>query len=209
MCASFLNDMPVVDPSCSQIHHLGIGVSSERRYSEERLGTAFCTHPSNETIVVMSQIEEVKKNPLTIGSETMEKLQCITVETILDILQFAMSCVLLEETIDALSDTHPKIPRITPHLSSHIKEVVLTVGGDEQIPQKRLENVLESYRLEAVEIPKDGDCLFTSIATYINLLPTSQTASESLFNHLQSIGIHSSMSESTLVQYLRELRVHE
>ena len=99
--------------------------------------TAFCT--PNETIVVMKHTEEMKEKPPPTGSEVLEKLQCITMETILDILQFAMSCILLEGTIDALSNTHPKIPRISPHLSSLIKEAaVVTVGeaGDEHVHKK-------------------------------------------------------------------------
>jgi hypothetical protein len=66
-------------------------------------------------------------------------LTCTTTGSILSILQFALSCVILEDTINSLSNTHPNVSRITPHLTSLIKEEVITKeAGDQDIHCKRL-----------------------------------------------------------------------
>ena len=119
---------------------------------------------------------------------------------------------MLEDTINSLSDTHPTISRLTPHLNSHInKQVVQQTNTDDlDVHQSRLSNVLESYRLEAIEVPKDGDCLFTSIARHIEqVYHDHKTSTDSLLNHMQSIGVSATMSTVLLTQHLRELLVHE
>lgn len=106
--------------SSSNIHHLGIGVSATRRYSEQQLGTAFSNKElSSDTLEVLKQIDELK-NDLPSPREPPETLHHTSMEIILNILQYALSCVHLENTINALSNTHPKVSRVTPHLSSLI-----------------------------------------------------------------------------------------
>ena len=212
MCSSYLS-YNSTDTQIGNSHHLGLGISAERMYSEQHLGTAFCH--SNDTMEVMGQIEKLK-NTLP-PSEPPEKLQTqlTTIKSILNIMQLALSCVSLEDTIHSLSNTHPKVSRVTPSLSSLIKEQVITVNGaadDENLHSKRLANVLESYQLDTIDIAKDGDCLFSSVATYIKQICTSPiTLPESLLDHLQIIGISGNQITSgiTLVPYLRELLVHE
>lgn len=153
------------------------------------------------------QLQEVKTNPPSLTEQPLRS-ENTTVEALLNMVQLAVSYVLLEDAIAALSDTHPNVSRIMPHLNSLVKERVMAVpGSDECLHKKRLQNVLESYQLDTIDVPKDGDCLFTSIAMYIEQLHTDQESS--LIHHLQDTGIYPSTSRSGLILYLRELLVHE
>jgi hypothetical protein len=83
---------------------------------------------------------------------------------------------------------HVLISRLTPHLNYHINKHVVQQRNtvNMAVQQGRLSNVLESYKLEVIE----GDCLFTSIARHIEqVYRDHNTSTDSLFNHMQSIGI--------------------
>ena len=57
---------------------------------------------------------------------------------------------------------------------------------------------------------EDGDCLFTSVAMYMEqLLSSNSVLPQLLLNHFQSIGVTSTMSKLQLIPHLRELLVHE
>ena len=74
---------------------------------------------------------------------------------------------------------------------------------DERIHEKRLESVLESFQLQAVDVPRDGDCLFHSVARHLQ--HCFENGDEQLFVHLQSLNIHSNMSNCEIVKQLRAL----
>ena len=75
------------------------------------------------------------------------------------------------------------------HTNPHIKDQVLKdkeLDGLD-VHSRRLANVLESYKLSTLNMPKDGDCLFSSISAYI--LQHQGSLSGQLIQHLQNIGI--------------------
>jgi len=88
------------------VHSVGVGVSSERIYCEE-LGTAFPKGFSQHIVQAMTKIQDVLDS-----LQTSEMEESHTTE--LPIILLAVSCVILEETINNLSGTHPKISRISP-----------------------------------------------------------------------------------------------
>ena len=211
--AMFLRSSTAEDMPCIEHHRLGLGVSAERLYCEEQQGSAFTAcSGSNE---IMRQIERIRNDLTSIEPPPLQSN--VSIETILTILTFADSCIQLENAISDLSDTHPMISRINPHLccTGILKDKVVGVVGDENKEnmtrhKNRLGSVLESYQLKAIDVPEDGDCLFTSVAMYIDQLFKSQSVlPQSLINHFQSIGITSIMSKDVLISYLRELLVHE
>ena len=212
--AMFLRSSIAENITCIERHRLGVGVSAERLYCEKEQGSAFTA--SNDRSEIMKEIERVRDDDVT-SIEPPQLHSNTSIETILTMLTFANSCIQVENAISDLSDTHPLIPRINPHLCSTgiVKDKVVGVVGDlnkENITRhkNRLSSVLESYQLKAIDVPEDGDCLFTSIAIYIEQLLTSQSAlPQSLINHFQGIGITSTMPRDVLTSYLREVLVHE
>ena len=75
----------------------------------------------------------------------------VSIETVLTILTFADSYIQLENAISDLSDAHPNIFRINPHLCSTgiLKDKVVGVVGDENSEnmtrhKNRLSSVLDS-----------------------------------------------------------------
>lgn len=108
----------------------------------------------------MEQIQDVGYNPHPIFEHLEERSPC-TFDAIISILCYAASCEMLEDGIHSLSDTHPTISGLTSHLSYNInKQVVQHRNADDvAVDQSRLSNVLDSYKLEAIDVPKDGDCI--------------------------------------------------
>ena len=82
-------------------------------------------------------------------------------------------------------------------------------ADDEHIARHKntLANVLETFELGCLNVSEDGDCLFTSVAMYIEqLLSSNSVLPQLLLNHFQSIGVISTVSK---LQLIRELLVHE
>lgn len=101
---------------------------------------------------------------------------------------------------------------IPPELRCYASKTSFTKANetDESIHFRRLANVLESFQLDMVNIAPDGDFLFSSVATHIeHLLSPTASTSDLVKAHLESIGIHSTMSRCSLIQHLRDLLVHE
>ena len=109
-------------------------------YSEKELGTAF--NGTHDTKTVVEQIQQVSNNPQPLF-EHLEERSPYTFDAIISILHYAASCEMLEDTIDSLSDTHPTILRLTPHLSCHMNKVIQHRSADDvAVHQSRLSNVL-------------------------------------------------------------------
>ena len=99
--------------------------------------------------------------------------------------------------------------RLTPHLTYHVNKQQRN-ADDMTVHQSRLNNVLDSYKLKTIDIPKDGDCLFMSVSRHIERVYHDQEVSNnSLLHHLQTIGLSATMSTASLALHLRELLVHE
>ena len=105
--------------------------STERQYCEEQ-GSAFTA--SSNSIEVMRHIitERIRNDELTF-IELLPLQSTFSVETILDILNFANSCIQLEDEISNLSNTHPIISQINPYLCciGILKDKVVGVVGEE------------------------------------------------------------------------------
>ena len=142
----------------------------------------------------------------------MTSLEHVNTDEVLDILLIALSCLLLHDAVNRLSDTHPNTARIFPYLRCHASKTSFAKANetDESVHFRRLANVLESFQLDMVNIAPDGDFLFSSVATHIeHLLSPTASTSDLVKAHLESIGIHSTMSRCSLIQHLRDLLVHE
>ena len=197
--------------SSTGLHQFGIGVSSEKLHCEQQLGTAFNGYSSCNTAEAIETINALRGTlPSCESSAT------------LDILQRALTSSVLEDFLSTISDTVPKSARISMQMTSHIKEQALTEDkqawteydeeedpftDDEQVHTKRLANVLHSYNIDVIDVPRDGDCLFASIAT--SILLQYQTMSAKILEHMQSISIDVKMSRSEVAKQLRQLLVQE
>ena len=68
------------------------------------------------------------------------------------------------------------------------------------VDQQRLVNVLHSFDLHLVDVPANGDCLFTSIALYIQ--EHLKTSSE-FVQHLKSLNIDEISTVQSIILKLR------
>ena len=191
------NSMTNTSTSLSRNTCFGIGTSGERKYSEQQLGTAFsCTQNVAKAMQILKLIGQTEHSP--------KESSC---DSILEVLQCALSHLMLEESLDNLSKSHPKISRPSSmKMISHFSKQGMLVQ-EETVHSRCLANILDSFQLDSIEIEKDGNCLFSSIATYLLLYQTS--LSGCLLEHMQIIGLSSTMSTSKIVERLRELLVHE
>ena len=112
----------------------------------------------------------------------------------------------------------PKIPRSAPPPPGMTKIVLLLLSNsafaktaDEMNTQKRLDALLSGYGLQRVFMPKDGNCLFSSIAFSLQNMFNLQSnvIDSSLVAHLESIGITSDVSMERMIPILRKLTVDE
>ena len=75
----------------------------------------------------------------------------------------------------------------------------------------RVDAILKGYGLERVYMPKDGDCLFSSVSFFIvQLLSAEQTEPYAkLREHLETLGISSNEHLFEISHILRKLLVRE
>jgi hypothetical protein len=75
----------------------------------------------------------------------------------------------------------------------------------------RVDAILKGYGLERVHMPKDGNCLFSSISFFIIQLQSAEQAElhAKLREHLDTLGISSSQQLSEISHVLRKLVVKE
>ena len=106
-----------------QVHSVGVGVLSERIYCEE-LGTAFPKGFSQQIEQAMTKIQDVLDS-----LQTSEMEESHTKE-LLNNLLLAVSCVILEETINNLSGTHAKISRTSPVVGMKVAKATPQISGD-------------------------------------------------------------------------------
>lgn len=83
-------------------------------------------------------------------------------EFIYSILHYSLSLLHSEEVLNSLSDTHSKVSRVLPF---SIKDT----GGqqDSADDMKRLENILSSFNMQQIDVPRDGDCLFSAVVLHL------------------------------------------
>ena len=74
---------------------------------------------------------------------------------------------------------------------------------------KRLDSVLQSFKLDLHDVPHDGDCLFACIAVYLHQRFTAATEETDLIKHLKSLNLLPSLPQIGLIKKLRELLVNE
>lgn len=194
---------PIVRPSFPTAQKFGIGISCQRQYSEECMGTAFSTEWSQDTAMQtmckISGCQSLLLEPQTVTDNT------ITSDNIFLILHNAMSWIHLTQKLNQLSDTHAPITRLTTCSLGYLQN--LEKEPDERIHEKRLGSVLESFQLQMVDVPRNGDCLFHSVACHLQ--HCLEDGDEQLLVHLQSLNIHASMSNCEIVKQLRALLVDE
>ena len=167
----------------------GIGVSSKRVYTHNNVGQP--KQALKNTCGALHQIfKEKDKGGLS--------------ETVYGILHHAFSSLYAEEVLNNLSDTHCKVSRLLPCQLGNALSLVEKEYADSD--QQRLINVLRSFDLELVDVPADGDCLFTSIALYIK--ECLKTSSD-FVQHLKSLDIDESSTTQSIILKLRGAMVQE
>lgn len=119
------------------------------------------------------------------------------------ILCNALSFLHAEELLNGLSDTHCKVSRMIQCQIGDAPIVEQSVGDD----VRRLENILLSFKMKMIDVPHDGDCLFTSVAKYLRHIFKELDCSSDIIQHVHSLGI--SPERNSSIQTLRHLLVNE
>ena len=180
-------------PSFSGKNNIGIGISGQRQFSHQKLGTAFLSHKQ----VPFETIKQISHKKCT--TETQD-------DTLYSIIHRALSYLHLEKQLNHLSSTHASVTRLFPY---QLYDILAQDNGDVEIHRKRLDTVLQSFELDSHDVPHDGDCLFACIAVYLHRCFTIVSEGTNLIVHLKSLNILPSMSQSDLIKKLRELLVDE
>ena len=176
---------------CSYSHTFGIGVSSKRTYTHDNV----------------RQQKSISRNACSTLHEISDyKIKGALSETVYTILHHAFSMLYTEEILNNLSPTHCKVSRLLPCQLRNAQSWVEKQYADSD--QQRLLNVLESFDLELVGVPADGDCLFTSVALFIQQCFKTPENSE-FIQHLRSLSLGENLSPQSIIQKLRDLLVEE
>eukprot|EP00123_Amoebidium_parasiticum_P019229 comp24351_c2_seq3/m.46580 comp24351_c2_seq3/g.46580 ORF comp24351_c2_seq3/g.46580 comp24351_c2_seq3/m.46580 type:complete len:222 (-) comp24351_c2_seq3:750-1415(-) len=81
------------------------------------------------------------------------------------------------------------------------------ISGPPEVQQQRLLQILGAWRMELMETPADGNCLFHSVWHYINqYLQSGHVATR---EHLNTLGFTANMEPIEAIGRLRELMVNE
>ena len=127
-------------------------------------------------------------------------------ETVYSILHDAMALLHSEEVLNNMSDSHAPDNQILPFHDQcgflHTQE--LANKGDKNAIE-RVSNVLISFGLKKLDVPMDGDCLFSAVLLHLDMVFHQNTDTD-LIKHLLSIGIDQATISITL---LRDLMVDE
>lgn len=94
------------------------------------------------------------------------------------------------------------------------KKVVSAYNGEDQAGcekecSQRLQHLAAAWGFSIVEIPKNGDCLFTAVAFQLQQLFSSIEEDSVIKSHLQQLGISSEESLAEITGLLRNLVVDE
>ncbi|XP_028415384.1 uncharacterized protein LOC114538403 [Dendronephthya gigantea] len=99
-----------------------------------------------------------------------------------------------------------QIPAHHPSVVSAIPSSTNKIGMDTAYIRCRH---LQGFGLEEVEVQKDGNCFFTTVAFQLSNLFSSISIEENIISHLRTIGLTRDMDLQQLSQLLRLLLVQE
>ena len=184
--ASYASNFHTASMSGTAHPKFGISVSNERSYADNNIVNT----PKMPTANMWKTVKGICEGTIT-GNR----------EVVYSIMHHALSLLHAEEVLNSLSDTHSKVCR---RFSFNIKDVEREEFSADDI--KRLKTVLASFSMQLVNVPRDGDCLFFSIALHVQHILSEMGPNTELVQHLHS---HNINSHSCSVQLLRNLLVDE
>ena len=188
--------LQIDDDQSAAIQKMGIGVSSKRSYSSDNIkGSGKFFHDST-----WSTLQKIDKHIDSCGNVNFSE------ETVYSILHDAMALLHSEEVLNNMSDSHAPVNRILPFHDQcgFLRTQELANKGDENAVE-RINNVLISFGLKKLDVPMDGDCLFSAVLLHLDMVFHQNTDTD-LIEHLLSIGIDQTTVSITL---LRDLMVDE
>ena len=144
-------------------------------------------------------------------NEDLEEDECQSVPIALlkKILIQALSWLYVHKSISCLSETAEiKLDEI-PFMPSMASNLCMFMGGKEQgsVHEERLDRLLKSCKQIKQEVPRDGNCLFYSVAH--NIITQIERGNSELEQLLVNNGINSKGNQSEIAGALRKAVVNE
>ena len=177
----------------------GIGIQEERRFDGFSLGTSFVRRLANDNIAdVLWKIKERKS--IEEGSNNT------SVQQILQLLHDSLSTMYVNTKVQALSNIHASTHQLYPCRLPNRKRY-----SSIDTHQGRLQHVLASFHMKRIDVPADGDCLFTSIVKYFQtqVFSGNDPNHDVIIKHIQSKGIQPCMPNEVIISTLRYIMVEE